>query len=150
MYACSHIAVRAHQICCWAMKDCFPHQCMIPISLTVSINLCLIWYLTLYTNYRSNHLNGPDYDSLETSSVASGSSAYSSKEDSLSPTLGSVTELSDVGSVDSFLEYDIQRNKVRTIAWMLHNVTGPLPDLIGKLTVQSTFAQTSHYSWLFV
>lgn len=94
---------------------------------------------TLYTNYRSNHLNGPDYDSLETSSVASGSSAYSSKEDSLSPTLGSVTELSDVGSVDSFLEYDIQRSKVRNIVWMLHNVTGPLPDLIGELTVQSTF-----------
>jgi len=74
------------------------------------------WILTATILCRSNHLNGPDFDSLETSSVASGSSAYSSKEDSLSPTYGSITELSDVGSMDSFLEYDFKRNQVAKIA----------------------------------
>ena len=59
--------------------------------------------------FRANHLNGPDFDALETASVASGSSAYSSRSESstFSPFgQGSVTELSDVGSTDTFLEYD--------------------------------------------
>lgn len=62
---------------------------------------------------RSNHLNGPDFDALETASVASCSSAYSSKSESsvMSPPCGSVTELSDAGSCDTFMEYDMHQRK---------------------------------------
>ena len=68
---------------------------------------------------RSNHLNYPDFDALETASVTSCSSAYSSRSESsiLSPPCGSVTELSDGGSCDTFQEYDISghRHRVRTL-----------------------------------
>ena len=61
-------------------------------------------------------MNGPDFDSLETASVTSCSSAYSSKSES-TPPCGSVTELSDLGSCDTYQEYDIQssqrKNSVR-------------------------------------
>lgn len=72
--------------------------------------------------YRSNYLNAPDFDALETDSVAScESSAYSSKSESLSPTIGSVTELSDAGSYESFLEYDISRKpRTRRVSAVSH------------------------------
>ncbi len=64
--------------------------------------------------YRSNHLNGLDYDALETASVTSCSSAYSSSKSESSTFSpfgpGSITELSDVGSCDTFLEYDPPRH----------------------------------------
>ena len=58
-------------------------------------------------------MNSPDFDALETASVTSCSSAYSSKSESsvLSPPCGSVTELSDTGSCDTFQEYDIASQK---------------------------------------
>ena len=76
----------------WACPTCAK-------TVIIDITCFLSWH-------RSNHLNFPDFDALETASTAS-SSAYSSKSESLSPTVGSVTELSDAGSIDSFLEYDI-------------------------------------------
>ena len=65
--------------------------------------------------YRCNHLNGPDFDVLETSSTASLSSAYS-EPGTFSPPLGSsLSELSDAGSCETFSEYDIKRSKVLLI-----------------------------------
>lgn len=54
-----------------------------------------------------------DIDSVETASLTSQSSAYFS----LTPTLGSVTELSDTTSLDSFNEYDFKgKNGVGIVA----------------------------------
>lgn len=67
---------------------------------------------------RSNHLNGPDFDAFETASVASCSSAYSSKSESsiMSPPCGSVTELSDAGSCDTFQEYEISNQRKQKVS----------------------------------
>lgn len=95
-----------------------------PYSLVRNSWFCLLQPLNLelpnivaihswYFINRSNHLNGPDFEALETASVASCSSAYSSKSESsvMSPPCGSVTELSDTGSCDTFQEYEISSRR---------------------------------------
>lgn len=86
-----------------------------PTQLEMNINYWLCIYNKLSTLMcRSNHLNGPDFDALETVSVTSCSSAYSSKSDSslTSPPIGSTTEFSDAGSCETYQEYDIKSHKV--------------------------------------
>ena len=56
-----------------------------------------------------------ELDSLETASETSQSSAYFS----LTPSLGSVTELSDTSSIDSFNEYDT-KGKTGVSQWNIY------------------------------
>ena len=67
-------------------------------------------------------MNFPDYDALETSSVTSISSAYSSKSESsvMSPPCGSVTELSDHG----FCEDDAVSQRKTKVIKKMANVVG--------------------------
>lgn len=69
--------------------------------------------------HRPNLLNLLDLDALETSSVVSYNSDYFSRSESslMSPPCGSVTELSDAGSCDTYQEYDVPTStrKVRIL-----------------------------------
>lgn len=71
---------------------------------------CAICTLNFYHIYRCHVLS--DADSVETASLTSQSSAYFS----LTPTLGSVTELSDSTSIESFNEYDFKGKNGVSIA----------------------------------
>ncbi len=83
------------------------------------------------------------FDALETASVTSCSSAYSSRSESSvlspDPSYGSITELSDTGSCDTYQEYDMSRAKPKievsecTLATEIHRIYSRTPDTLGPV-----------------
>lgn len=83
-------------------KGLFYVPCTLDLQPHIHRWSCAVCTFEFYHMYRCPVPS--DTDSIETASLTSQSSAYFS----LTPTLGSVTELSDTTSIESFNEYDFK------------------------------------------